>query len=305
MLSATTSRLLGLFHHLSGAYFGNQLCKSKIVAITKDKVLFSCLVKKEVTKNGILTSSAAFAIFDELSTVGLIALDKQHRPGVSVSLSTTLTPSETIKIGEEMTLEVQYEKIGKTIAFTSMIMRNEKKSIIARGNHIKYLPLGWFFDNIISIPFIFDNLTKALYNIDENVPTWLGNKMLESSEYKPLSSKSSNKNENDSDSHQSQSVFDDLDMTNSEFKIKRMHCNPFNMAHGGALGMAIEEAAIQSVAKGREMLSVEVNYLNSIPLGSTATIIFQQTENYEDANTYKGNILCNGKITNSFTLSFR
>jgi len=47
------------------------------------------------------------------------------------------------KIGDRIMAEVTCDKIGKTIAFTSIKFFNRKNELIARGSHTKYVALAY------------------------------------------------------------------------------------------------------------------------------------------------------------------
>ncbi|KAL7276734.1 hypothetical protein RUND412_000271 [Rhizina undulata] len=42
-------------------------------------------------------------------------------------------------IGEIIRAETSCDRIGKTLAYTSIIFRNEKNELVARGSHTKYI----------------------------------------------------------------------------------------------------------------------------------------------------------------------
>ena len=89
-----------------------------------------------------MTASAALAVFDELSTAGLLALDKKVRPGVSVNLSTQLL--RAAKAGESIDVNISYEKIGRSIAFSSVEMLNEKSQVVATGRVSSLVKSIWW-----------------------------------------------------------------------------------------------------------------------------------------------------------------
>ena len=66
--------------------------------------------------------STVVAVFDELSTIGFLALDKSHRPGVSVSLSARVL--DDISAGDELTCEIFYDKVSEPIRPFSLPITN-------------------------------------------------------------------------------------------------------------------------------------------------------------------------------------
>lgn len=92
-----------------------------------------------------LATSAILAIFDELSTLGLMYHDLNHRPGVSVHLSTdSIAP---IHANESIYIHCHTDKIGKMLAFCTIEVFNEARNqVLARGKHIKFMPMGSFWD---------------------------------------------------------------------------------------------------------------------------------------------------------------
>lgn len=92
-----------------------------------------------------LSSSAILALFDELSTYCIMIRDKTHRAGVSVVLSTKIIKS--IKANDEVIIHTIANKIGKTLGFCTMEMRNkENGELLAYGKHIKFVQMGLLWD---------------------------------------------------------------------------------------------------------------------------------------------------------------
>lgn len=91
-----------------------------------------------------LRVSAMLALFDELSTMALFVFDQTRRPGVSVDLKTEIL----LPIFEGQTLRVNtiIEKTGKVLAFCSLEVYNEAGVLVARGSHVKFMPMGWLWD---------------------------------------------------------------------------------------------------------------------------------------------------------------
>ena len=63
--------------------------------------------------------------------------------GVSTDLNVTyVNPGG--KVGDEIFAEAKCDKMGKTLAFTSIVFRDEKGGLVARGSHTKYVLNRWF-----------------------------------------------------------------------------------------------------------------------------------------------------------------
>ena len=75
-----------------------------------------------------LCASVVAAMFDELSTYGIIGGDTCCRPGVSVALSTELVAVAPVPSGTTLTMHCTLDKIGKNIAFSSMVLIDSVKT---------------------------------------------------------------------------------------------------------------------------------------------------------------------------------
>lgn len=102
-------------------------------------------VCQQSTGNGQTFSvSAILALLDEFSTYALMIQDKNHRPGVSVTLNIEIIKASYV--GEKVRLVSRCDKIGKSIAFLSMEIQSAKGELLARGKHIKYVKMGFVWD---------------------------------------------------------------------------------------------------------------------------------------------------------------
>jgi acyl-coenzyme A thioesterase PaaI-like protein len=90
-------------------------------------------------------SSAMLALLDDLSSHGLLMCDRNHRPGVSLELSLEIL--KPCFAGETIKVVSNCDKIGKSIAFMSMEIRDLNGEVIARGRHVKFVAMGfmWHF----------------------------------------------------------------------------------------------------------------------------------------------------------------
>jgi acyl-coenzyme A thioesterase PaaI-like protein len=92
--------------------------------------------------------SAMLALLDDFSSYALMMQDRNHRPGVSVTLKTEII--RPCKAGDTVKLVSRCDKIGKSVAFLSMELRSAFGDVLARGKHIKYVKMGFFWDLLTS-----------------------------------------------------------------------------------------------------------------------------------------------------------
>lgn len=121
------------FHYVVPEY----LCRKHIVGGKETDPQFS--------------AAAIMALFDEVSTFSCAMKDRKKRPGVSVHLTTEIV--KNVHAGEEVTILTSADKIGKTLGYCTMEILNAKGELVARGKHIKHLPMGLYFD-VITHPLV-------------------------------------------------------------------------------------------------------------------------------------------------------
>lgn len=188
----------------------------------------------------VLSNAAALAIFDELSSDAMMVIDKRHRGGISVHLTTELI--RPAKMNEDVVVITTADKIGKTLGFLSMELRDTKGDLIARGKHIKYMSMGWLHDTLVHPKLL--RFTLALYEkfIATHFKTELDNIV-----YEPRHVE---------DSHEGiGSVFQGLSLQkadifpaeNSPERVYKIIVRPdmwnqLRLFHGGCAALAIEEA---------------------------------------------------------------
>jgi hypothetical protein len=63
-----------------------------------------------------------------------------------VYLSTEIL--RAIPAGTDVIITAKAKKIGKTLGFATMEMHDLEGSLLARGDHIKHLPMGYMWDNL-------------------------------------------------------------------------------------------------------------------------------------------------------------
>lgn len=241
-------------------------------------------VNKAGSTSSVFSTSGVLAVFDELSTYSLILEDKSYRPGVSVDLFTESL--KEVEANSEVLIVTKADKIGKILGFCTMEMRSLDGEILARGKHIKYLPMGWWWDIIISpvvLPvalFFFNFFMKSKLKtpIDHLFNPTLNNTPIksppkENMEYgyifNTLLDLSINTNIDDRQDILER-LHDDHHIENELYNIKvkkEMH-NPLGVLHGGALGTLIEEACLRYKWNKNEQLkdilrvkSLDIRYL--------------------------------------------
>ena len=102
-------------HHRSSSpfsrtqFFGIRLGQHTLLSLNETSIQFHYVVPSDVCRDNRMPCSTAVAVFDELSTIGFLALDKSHRPGVSVSLSARILAD--ISAGDALTIDIFYDKV--------------------------------------------------------------------------------------------------------------------------------------------------------------------------------------------------
>lgn len=142
-------------------------------------VEFSYRIPPEVCKNSMkgprLPISSTIAIFDELSTYAFMIKDYSCRSGVSILLSAE--QKTDCFSGDEVTIVCKSDKIGKTIGFCSMQMMNADGDVIAKGKHIKFLPMGPLW-NLVGHPRCLPTFLQFWRNYGQKLKnTFIGKKL--------------------------------------------------------------------------------------------------------------------------------
>jgi hypothetical protein len=173
-------------------------------------------------KQSILPLSAYLALFDDFTTLALINEDEQTRPGLSISLSAQLHPNYMTKslpkANSEIDVQVHVTKIGNIFGFAkARAICCESNSIIATGNHVKYLPGGSLIQRFA--------LDSRILPYSAKIATWFADTMSPETTASPQLSQ------------QSMSMDEALFMEsyNSKFTVKDYHCNPVRSLHVGIL----------------------------------------------------------------------
>lgn len=210
-----------------------------------------CLkVPGEPDKNqAFLPVSAAMAILDDLSAYGMIAKDKQRRPGVSVYMSTQML--KRICPGQRVECWFQVDKVGKSIGFCTMkLLDPETHECLAQGDHIKYMPMGWAYENIIGAKNALPYIISFYHRFGDFTRRYL---------HKPSKGKVAFEPEDESLG----AIYRGLMVDGSDFHAIEGMNNPVATCHGGAIAMAIEQS-LSSPTSSIVMNKLSINYLSAM-----------------------------------------
>ncbi|KAI0811880.1 HotDog domain-containing protein [Xylaria sp. FL0064] len=119
------SRLLG----------ANQI---RITNAAHGKVDFELDINKDHTNRLKILHGGTIASMVDLGGSLAVASTGLYGTGVSTDLNVTYL-SGGGKVGDKITATAVCDKIGKTLAYTSVAFRNSKGELAARGSHTKYV----------------------------------------------------------------------------------------------------------------------------------------------------------------------
>ena len=197
-----------------------------------------------------LPLGAILALFDEISTLNLVAVDRGRRPGVSVALSAWRAARAPLpRAGATVAIESRVERCGRTLGFCEVALRDaESGAELARGRHVKFLPMGAVFD-VMTRPALLplalralaarepagarraaDDAAAAMSSIDDAVPL---------------------------------EALEALDGRAARARLARAPalCNPMGSLHGGALCVAAEAVAASARARAAEPRFMSASFL--------------------------------------------
>ncbi|KAM3421406.1 hypothetical protein BST61_g1801 [Cercospora zeina] len=113
-----------------------------ITAARPGTVNFELEIEKHHTNRLKILHGGAIASMVDLGGSLAVASRGLFATGVSTDLNVTYLNSGG-KVGDLIRAEVKCDKFGKTLAYTSIVFRNEKDELVARGSHTKYVSLAW------------------------------------------------------------------------------------------------------------------------------------------------------------------
>mmetsp|Transcript_27574 Transcript_27574/g.46624 ORF Transcript_27574/g.46624 Transcript_27574/m.46624 type:complete len:364 (+) Transcript_27574:249-1340(+) len=233
---------------------------------------------------------AVLAVFDELSTYALMLQDAKARPGVSVHLSAELlsdVPAHSTVLIESCAL-----KVGRSLGFCEVEMRDSDGQLVARGRHVKYLPMGRLWE-VLASPWLLPHVVKGYSRLvaareqGGGVMGWLAQAVLgekktqppllsdttgavyKSLALRPPEHKSEQQQEEEEASDEPAAEWSTLSRAPRYYLPNAASLsNLGGSLHGGAVAMAAELAARHQgkamLATGRRMSAMEVHYLSAI-----------------------------------------
>lgn len=185
-----------------------------------------------------LSLAVVLALFDEVSTMGLMQHDKSHRAGVSVLLAGAVDKNErdrfdglTAGSAAKLTVRSRSRRIGRTLGFCDVTLSVDGV-VVVRGEHVKFMPVG---GRIWDVAF-----GSALYAWAVPLVTWLLKRRRRRSAAAP-----------GADASAFAAVFPSN--ADGAFAVQKTHHNVSGVCHGGAVAIAAAEAARRALAPRRRV----------------------------------------------------
>eukprot|EP00979_Chaetoceros_neogracilis_P002247 scaffold394_cov161-Chaetoceros_neogracile.AAC.2 len=210
---------------------------------------YAC-VKSLGGKDNEFSTSAILAIFDEFTTLAIVNEDPNARPGVSMNLSTNLSPrgmKQLPKAGDALDIFVKFIKIGKTFAFTEVEAQcSETGMVIATGKHTKFLNSGSIIQKVILGQTMLPIASHVASMLQQNDPT----------ETDTISMREILRLDTSKDSADAEMLI-----------LRKELLNPMGSCHGGAIAMAMEQFArkkINGSHKGQSLQNKTLINLNHL-----------------------------------------
>ncbi|CAH3111174.1 unnamed protein product [Pocillopora meandrina] len=88
---------------------------------------------------GNLHGGMTATLVDMLTTVVTFTLPP-HKPGVSVDMS--ISYLRPVPVGEDVTINAEVIKMGRTLVFTGAELLNKDGKLVAKANHTKFIGEG-------------------------------------------------------------------------------------------------------------------------------------------------------------------
>ncbi|BDD54946.1 hypothetical protein MAP00_000513 [Monascus purpureus] len=114
----------------------------RITAARPGVVNFELDIQKHHTNRLNILHGGTIASMVDLGGSLAVASRGLFATGVSTDLNVTYLSSGG-KIGDKILAEVNCDKFGKTLAYTTIKFTNSAGDIVARGSHTKYIALAW------------------------------------------------------------------------------------------------------------------------------------------------------------------
>ena len=114
----------------------------KVTAARPGIVNFELDIAKHHTNRLGTVHGGTIASLVDLGGSLAVASRGLNSTGVSTDLNVTfLNPGG--KVGDMLRAEVNCDKFGKTLAYTTINFTNAKNELVARGSHTKYVAIAW------------------------------------------------------------------------------------------------------------------------------------------------------------------
>lgn len=114
----------------------------RITHATDGKVELELDIQKEHTNRLNIIHGGTIASIVDLGGSLAVASKGLYATGVSTDLNVTYLSSGG-KVGDKIIATAVCDKIGKTLAFTTVTFRNSKGQLAARGSHTKHVAQAW------------------------------------------------------------------------------------------------------------------------------------------------------------------
>ena len=211
-----------------------------------------------------LSLGGATALIDEVSTyTGTVAADRRSRPGLSVTLESEWVgpPFGPLGLGAgppRVVVRTWPLRIGKTLGFLNVDMScADTGQLLVRARHVKYLPMGLFFDTVFrpaAVP-----LTLPIAERFWGSGSAPRDEPFELHSMFPWQEKGGqDEDEDDGQLHphqhphqlngQGQGAVGASGGFEREFRPSLLHANPIGGLHGGAACLLSEQAAATGLA---------------------------------------------------------
>ncbi|KAK9419660.1 hypothetical protein SUNI508_07146 [Seiridium unicorne] len=114
----------------------------RIVNAVPGKVDFELDITQDHTNRLKIIHGGTIASMVDLGGSLAVASMGLYATGVSTDLNVTYLSSGG-KVGDKISVSAVCDKMGKTLAYTSITFRNSKGELAARGSHTKYVMQAW------------------------------------------------------------------------------------------------------------------------------------------------------------------
>ncbi len=228
-----------------------------------------------VDSSGALLLSGAIAQMDEISTYcGTLLWDRYLRPGLSLQLTARRIRSLShVRAGDKLIFETRLQKIGKTIGFVDVVIRDVNSEPIIFGQHIKFMPINPIFKAVFH-PYVRSSRTISLCHklLNATMPLPPLPRRVRLEEMFPLSDP----------------VLLNDNTLRYASNISVIHGNPIGSFHGGASVMLSHYTALQTLeqinGRSQSPMSIKTTLLNAVPVATKARDVTIDTELWWDRN---------------------